>query len=474
MRTRETELGLGSIRIKDIKLNPKSRDDIPALMLGLQAIHGSEETRERLFALLEDQVAPTVRSDTGRPGMTYWQILVLGVLQVGLDCDWDRLQTIANEMKTVRQMLGLDPILDDDVQFERQTVIDNVSLLTPAILRDVNELVVATGHEVVRKKPGAPLHGRVDSFVVETDVRHPTDVSLLWDAVRTALKATERLARCHGLTGWRQHRHWQLKLQRLFRSVRRQRGWTKKASVRPYVRLCTELLTRMQASRDALPVGADTAVLDERLAQAAILLDQVRRRLLDDETIPAAEKLYSVFEPHTRWIAKGKAKAPVELGVPATILADEHGFVLGAQLQWEGGDVAAAVPLVEACQATYPTLEACSFDRGFHSPANRLQLDARLTLNALPKKGYRNVADQARENDPAFRAMRQWHAGVESAIHHLECHGLGRVRTHGREGFERTVMLAMVAANLHRLGLHLRARHTSRRRPPTRELPLAA
>ena len=64
MRTRETELGLGSIRIKDIKLNPKSRDDIPALMLGLQAIHGSEETRERLFALLEDQVAPTVRSET--------------------------------------------------------------------------------------------------------------------------------------------------------------------------------------------------------------------------------------------------------------------------------------------------------------------------------------------------------------------------------------------------------------------------
>ena len=114
MRTRETELGLGSIRIEDIKINTKSRDDIPALLLGLQAIHGTDDTRERLFALLETKVAPTVRSDTGRPGMTYWQILVLGVLQVGLDCDWDRLQTIANEMKTVRQMLGLDPILDDD------------------------------------------------------------------------------------------------------------------------------------------------------------------------------------------------------------------------------------------------------------------------------------------------------------------------------------------------------------------------
>ena len=107
------------------------------------------------------------------------------------------------------------------MQFERQTVIDNVSLLTPATIREVNELVVAAGHGVVRKKPGAPLHGRVDSFVVKTDVRHSTDVSLLWDAVRTVLGETVRLARRHGLSGCRQLCHWRLKLQRLFDSVRR-------------------------------------------------------------------------------------------------------------------------------------------------------------------------------------------------------------------------------------------------------------
>lgn len=117
------------------------------------------------------------------------------------------------------------------------------------------------------KKPGAPLHGRVDSFVVETDVRHPTDVSLLWDAVRTALGATVQLAETHDLADWRQHRHWWMKLQHAFQAVRRKRGWTQKTLVRPYLRLCTELLARMQASRDSLPATADTAVLDERLAQ---------------------------------------------------------------------------------------------------------------------------------------------------------------------------------------------------------------
>ena len=102
MRTRETGRGLGSIRIEDIKINTKSRDDIPALLLGLHSIHGSVDTRVRFFVLLENKVAPTVRSDRDRPEMTYWQILVLGILQVGLDCDWDQLQTLANEMKTVR------------------------------------------------------------------------------------------------------------------------------------------------------------------------------------------------------------------------------------------------------------------------------------------------------------------------------------------------------------------------------------
>ncbi|MCY4094925.1 MAG: hypothetical protein OXG05_07335 [Gammaproteobacteria bacterium] len=85
--------------------------------------------------------------------------------------------------------------------------------------------------------------------------------------------------------------------------------------------------------------------------------------------------------------------------MPSSILSDEHGFVLGVELQWEAGDIAVAVPMVEACRAAYPVLEAVRFDRGFHSPDECQQLDARLTLNALRKKGYRNVADQVRENN---------------------------------------------------------------------------
>ena len=106
----------------------------------------------------------------------------------------------------------------------------------------------------------------------------------------------------------------------------------------------------------------------------------------------------------------------------------------------------------------------CSFDRGFHSPANRVRLDELLDLNVLPRKGRLNRAERERESDEAFAAARRQHPAVESAINHLEHRGLDRVRTRGADGFARTVALSVLAANLHRLGRLLRQRERKRRR----------
>ena len=146
----------------------------------------------------------------------------------------------------------------------------------------------------------------------------------------------------------------------------------------------------------------------------------------------------------------------MELGVPAVILEDQHGFVLHHEVMWEGSDVDHAVPMVEAAQARFPDLRAVSFDRGFHSPGNRVRLDELLDDNVLPKKGYLNKADLERERDEGFAAMRRQHPAVESAINNLEHRGLDRVLAQGAGGFARTVALSVVALNVHRIGLLLR------------------
>ncbi len=107
---------------------------------------------------------------------------------------------------------------------------------------------------------------------------------------------------------------------------------------------------------------------------------------------------------------------------------------------------------------------ACSFDRNFHIPENRIRLDELLDLNVLPKKGYPSVVDRERENGEAFVAARRAHPAVESAINALEHRGLDRVRSGGADGFERTVALSVLAANLHRLGRMLQALERKRRR----------
>ena len=100
----------------------------------------------------------------------------------------------------------------------------------------------------------------------------------------------------------------------------------------------------------------------------------------------------------------------------------------------------------------------CSFDRGFHSPANRAQLDAMLDLDVLARKGRLSVAERERESAPAFAQARRQHPAVESAINNLEHRGLDRVRSHGAAGFAHTVALSILAANLHRIGVLVRRR----------------
>lgn len=145
------QLQLGETDIASIQFNPKSRDDIPQILRGLQYLYTNEDIRNEIFQLLQDVIPSDVDANNGRPGMDLWKILVMGVLRLDLDCDYDRLQELVNEHKTIRQMLG-HGLRDDDRYYELQTIKDNVSLLTPEVIDKINVVVVKAGHQVVKKK----------------------------------------------------------------------------------------------------------------------------------------------------------------------------------------------------------------------------------------------------------------------------------------------------------------------------------
>ena len=463
---------LGATPIAEIKFNLRSRDDIPKILRGLQFIYGCEATRGAVFDILHKGIGEDVDFNNGRPGMDLWVLLVLGTLRLGLNCDFDRLHDLANEHKTIRAMLGHGGWCDE-YQYGLQTLRDNVALLSEEMLQEINALVVKEGHKLVKKKDDDILKGRCDSFAVETNVEHPTDTGMLWDAMRKTIILTSRLCDFYKIEGWRQasynllrlKSHWR-KAQRSNRSRQKDAEVKKKKAHQKYLRITqqyfhrsVESVEQLQVKASSQPPGDSLDNLQNQLdkiaffqAYAVKLMDQITRRVLEEENIPTAEKIYSIFQPHTEWISKGKAGVQVELGVKVCIMEDQHQFILHHQVMEKTQDVDVAVSMVTQTQKYFPSLGSCSFDKGFHSPSNQIELIKHLDQVVLPKKGKMTSEEKTRTNAPEYKKERRQHSAVESAINGLEQYGLDRCPDHGIEGFRRYVALSVLSRNLQRIG----------------------
>jgi transposase, IS5 family len=471
------QLRLGQIDIADIHIDVTSRDDIPLILRGLQHIYTTSALKDVVFKLLEE-VAPTkkvgdevqlVDQNQGRPGMDQWSILVLGTLRLTLNADYDRILELANQHRTLRDMLGIG-CFDSDKTFRLQTLKDNLKLFTPALLQRINVEVVRAGHRLLGLDSQAPVSGRCDSFVVETHVHFPTDANLLYDAIRTLIRLSVDWSRHHPLPGWRQHasnlrqfKDQHRKLQKLRKSTANQeakkaaKAQEIKQAYQDYIDLAQRFLDRTRAS--ILILKNHGGVPEVLLADlynfsrhAERQIDQIRRRAIHGEVIPHDEKVFSLFQPHTEWISKGKAGVPVELGLRVCVMEDSHGFILHSQVMQKTTDDKVAVPMVKATQALFPGFHACSFDKGFHSPDNQRELRGLIEQVVLPKKGKRTKAEREHEQTREFSQARKQHSAVESAINALEVHGLNICPDHGIDGFERYVALAVLARNIQRLG----------------------
>ena len=471
------QMSIGQRDIADIKIDVSSRDDIPTILLGLQHIYTTTPLRDAVFKILEE-IAPTksdgeetkvVSINIGRPGMDQWSILVLGSLRVGLNADYDRILELANQHNTLREMLGLG-CFDSNKRYRLQTLKDNIKLFTPEIMGRISTEVIRAGYQLLDLDIHLLIRGRCDSFVLKTNVHFPTDISLLFDATRVMIRICVKWDKQHALPGWRQHQHNLRQFKNVYRKLQKLKHSTSKnedikatkaleikQAYQDYIDLAEFYLVRVKAG---ILILKNTHKISEVLLtdlhtfslHAHRQIDQIKRRAIQDETIPHSEKVFSLFQPHTEWISKGKAGVPVELGLRVCIMEDSHGFILHSQVMQKTTDDKVAVPMVKATKAKFPSFNACSFDKGFHSPANQTDLKALIEQVVLPKKGKLSKANQEREYAPEFKQAKKQHSAVESAINALEVHGLDKCLDHGIDAFERYVGLAVLSRNIQKLG----------------------
>ena len=475
----EKQLKIGQVDICNIPIDFQSRDEIPQVLLGLQEIYSDRQIREKVFSILSEVIPKNINSDNGRPGMDLWKILVLGVIRLNCNWDYDKVHDIANNHKLIREFMG-HTIFEFDQRYGLQTIKDNLLLLTPEVLDRINRIIVEHGHKIVGHRNSDALKGRCDSFVVETDVHFPTDINLLWDAIRKVVELTSQLCDGVGITEWRQHKHLLKNVKKLFNKANRlkfskSKDEKKKAlrerqiidAHRNYIERVEDYLDRVRLTLAIMTDMGMTHValcllIEQFMVHAERQIDQIRRRVLKGEKIPHAEKVFSIFEEHTEWISKGKAGVPQELGLKVCILEDQYGFILHHHVMRDQTDDQVAVQMVDAGKDKFPDLNACSFDKGFHSPNNQNELKQRLDHVVLPRKGKLSIENRKNEQSDSFVISRHQHAAVESAINALENHGLDRCRDHGLYGFQRYVGLAVLSRNIQIIGAAIRKRELKR------------
>jgi transposase, IS5 family len=466
---------LDCLPISQVKLNLNCRDEIIPILRALQHLYGDVSLRGELLRLVAKDVNQETSRRHGRRGLNYWEIAVLAAARLGCNLDYDKLQDLAENHRSLRQIMGIGD-WQQEVDFDWRRIEDNVLKLRPETLKKISDLIVKAGHAL---QPTAIAAVRGDTFVVETNIHYPTESTLIGDGLRKILNVAAELAVEHGLDGWRQHEHLRRRVRKLVHAIDRAsrakgRGANRlKPGYKKLLELAENLLARPQRLLTALTfVLPEEPLTVEQLKKAvaptqrqnllshyvsltAKVCDNARRRVLRGETVANNEKIFSIFEPHTELIKRGKQPVPVQYGHNVLVIEDGAGFVIEHQVVNSGVlDQDLVVPVMRQLQKRYEgKIKSAPFDRAFHTPENQRELAAIVPTPCIACKGQEKGRQQEEEGTMAFRKARQRHPGVESGIGALQ-HGNGmkRCRDRSQGGFERYVALGIPGRNLQTLG----------------------
>ena len=415
---------------------------------------------------------------TGRSGLTPQQILRSLVLMRIKNWNYRELRERIADGYTLRQFTDFycQPVPRHDA-FHR-----GFNRLTPETLKSINDLVVQAAVDL-GLEDGQKL--RVDTTVVQTDIHHPTDNTLLWDVVRVITRLIGYLAAGLGrrrIKGFRNRtRSARRRMQEIQRMTARQRQDHQAETYRELISIAEEVVesARTALRQTAKAHGKDTiaelAIAEARKEIAhfcdlgARVIDQARRRVLDGEQVPTAEKIYSIFEPHTDLIKRGKVQTPIEFGHKVFLAESACGLITQYEvLDGNPVDEQHVVVSLQRHKQTFGEVpELYGSDRGFFSEANvRSCQQQGVKVVCIPQRGGTKTPErEAYEKSRDFKDGQRFRAGIEGRISVLfRGRGMKRCLAEGRERFELWVAAAVLANNLMKIAALLTQRSSRRRK----------
>jgi len=436
-----------------------------------------DDHEEMIEAVRRDLERGLKNPGTGRSGLTPPQVLRSLVLMRVKNWNYRELRERITDGYTLRQFTDFycQPVPKHDA-FNRA-----FNRLTPKTLQAVNELVVQAAVDV-GLEDGQRL--RVDTTVVQTDIHHPTDSTLLWDVVRVVTRLVLRLSAAvqQRIQGFRNRtRAARRRMQEIQRMTPKERYQRQTEKYRELIGVTEEVVnsaqkvveqTRKARGKDLVAEMAIPALrkeIDHYCELGDRVIDQARRRVLQGEQVPTAEKIYSIFETHTDLIKRGKMQTPIEFGHKVFLAESAQGLITQYEvLEGNPGDDQQVEPSLARHQENFRRAPAVySSDRGFFSETNVKSCKKKgVKVVCIPQRGgKKTVQRQAYEKSPAFKEGQRFRAGIEGRISVLfRGRGMKRCLAEGRQRFEVLVGAAVLANNLMRIAAMLSKRSSRKRR----------
>lgn len=434
------------------------------LAVELQTMGALLDERFEIAELVHaDLVVGLADPDAGRKGMmTADQVIRAAVIKQMNEFSYEALSFHLEDSRTYRVFCGFG--LADELP-SSSTLQRDIKKIRPETLEQVNRILLNTA---VKKGIEKGRKVRVDCTVVEANIHHPTDSSLLEDCVRVLARLTERAVVTFTFPivfadHNRRARKRALEILNAKNAASRLKSYKDLLEITArtvnYSKAAVKSLRIVVASEaSSLKGSAENAIeeLGRFIDLSERVISQTKRRVIQGESVPVGEKVVSIFEPHTDVIIKDRRET--YFGHKVTLTGGASGLI--TDLVVENGnpaDTTLAVGMIARQQDIYGRVPlAAAFDGGFASKDNLKEVKALGVRDAcFHKKRGLDIEDMAKSTW-VYQQLRKFRAGIEATISYLKrCFGLGRCTWRGFESFKAYAWTSVITANLLLMARHL-------------------
>ena len=344
--------------------------------------------------------------------------------------------------------------------------------LGPEVIKQIHQRVVELA---VQNKVVQGRKMRVDTTVVETNIHYPTDSSLLGDGNRVLTRLMKKVTALAGPVGTKMRdrsRSVKLRVLDIARAARSKVPQSQEKLKQAYRKLLDsigrvvgqtkrfskEIAGGVKRSTDFLQQAALEGLrqeIDTMLPRVQQVIRQTKARVLGGDT-HAEGKLFSIFEPSTEVIRKGKAGKPNEFGKMVKVQEAENQVVTDFEVyDQRPADSDLLIPAIEIHrQRTGRTPDLAAGDAGFYSAKNAAKAQQiGVKRVSVPSRSTKSAELKREQKKRWFKKGQKWRTGCEGRISVLKRrHGLNRCRYKGISGMKRWTGLGVIADNLINIG----------------------